>query len=107
MARRSTGYIVTSSGKKKLRGVNIKLGKKRTSVRLSPAFAHAIEKIAEREHCTLNELYGYIVRRKKKGVGRSTAIRNFVVRYFMDAATEAGHRKAGHGKLVGKAKRGS
>jgi len=100
MAKRNTGYIITGSGKKKLRAFNIQIGKKRTSVRLSPAVREAIEKIAKLEHCELPELFAYIVRRKEKRVGRTTAIREFVVRYFMDAATEAGHRKAGHGKLI-------
>ena len=55
--------------------------------------------------CELGELYSYIDCKKEKGVSRATAIRDFVVRYFMVAATEAGHRKAGHGKLIGKTKR--
>jgi predicted DNA-binding ribbon-helix-helix protein len=106
MSRQSTQFIVTSGGKKNLRGFNICVGDRRTSVRLSPVVAHAVEKIAARERCELDELYTYIDRKKEKGVSRATAIRDFALRYFMHAATEAGHRKAGHGKLISKLKRG-
>src|SRR5690242_4940333 len=99
MARRNTGFIVTSSGKKKLRAFNIQLGKKRTTVRLSPVVTKAIETIAKRERCEPNELYSYIDRKKEKGVSRATAIRDFALGYFIEAGTKAGHRKAGHGKL--------
>jgi len=102
MARRKSGYIVREGGKKTLRGFNIQLGKKRTTVRLSPLIIKAVGKIAEREGCELDELYSYIDRTKEKGVSRATAIREFGIRYFMDAATKAGHRKAGHGKLFSK-----
>jgi len=105
MARRKSGYIVKEGGKKTLRGMNIQIGKMRTTVRMSPLVVKAVERIASRERCELDELYSHIDRTKERGVARATAIREFVVRYFMDAATEAGHRKAGHGKLIGAAKR--
>ena len=105
MARQSTAFIVAKNGKKSLRGFNIYIGGRRTSVRLSPTIVDAIEKIAKLEDCGLDELYSYIDRKKEKGVSRATAIRDFALRYFMRAATEAGHRKAGHGKLIRTAKR--
>ena len=105
MARPRSGYIVAKGGKKTLPIFNIRIGKKRTSVRLSPVAADAVEKIAARERCELNELYSYIDRKKTKGVSRATAIRDFALGYFMNAATEAGHRKAGHGKLIRIAKK--
>jgi predicted DNA-binding ribbon-helix-helix protein len=104
MARRKSGYIVREGGKKTLRNFNIQLGKKRTTVRLSPFIIKAVGKIAERERCEVDELYSYIDRKKEKGVSRATAIREFAIRYFMDAGTEAGHQRAGHGKLIGKRK---
>jgi predicted DNA-binding ribbon-helix-helix protein len=103
--RRKSGYIVADGGKKTLRGVNIQIGKMRTTVRLSPVIVKAVGQIAKRERCDLDELYSHIDRKKEKGVSRATAIREFAIRYFMDAATEAGHRKAGHGKLIGKHER--
>jgi predicted DNA-binding ribbon-helix-helix protein len=104
MARPYTRFVVAKSGKKTLRSLNICVGDKRTSVRLSPVVADAIEKIAAREGCEPDELYSYIDRKKEKGVSRTTAIRDFVVKYFMEACTKAGHRKAGHGKLIRKRK---
>ena len=104
MARRKSGYIVAEGGKRRLPNFNINIGEKRTSIRLSPVIVKAVERIAEREHCELDELCSHIDRTKGKGIALSTAIREFVVRYFMEAATEAGHRKAGHGKLIGKAR---
>lgn len=100
MARRRSGYIVAEGGKKTLPTFNINVGKHRTSVRLSPVLAEAVEKIATHERCDLDELYTYIDRTKERGVSRSTAIREFALRYFIDAETATGHRKAGHGKLI-------
>ena len=103
MARLRSGYIVAKGGKKTLPTFNIRVGKHRTSVRLSPVAADAVEQIADRERCELNELYSHIDRTKEKGVSRATAIRDFALEYFMDAATESGHRREGHGKLIGQA----
>ena len=49
MARQDSEFIAAKGGKKNLRGFNIWVGDRRTSVRLSPVVAHAVEKIAERE----------------------------------------------------------
>lgn len=105
MSRQSAKFIVASDGRKTLRTINIQVGDLRTSVRLSPVVADAVKKIAARERCELDELYTYIDRKKEKGVSRSTAIREFALRYFINAGTPAGHRKAGHGKLIGNTKR--
>jgi predicted DNA-binding ribbon-helix-helix protein len=104
MSRQSAKFIVARDGKKTLRGFNICVGDRRTSVRLSPVVVDAVEKIAAREGCDLDELYTYIDRKREKGVSRATAIRDFALRYFMEAGTKAGHRKAGHGKLIGNAR---
>jgi predicted DNA-binding ribbon-helix-helix protein len=105
MAKQDAQFIFAKGGKKHLRGININVGDQRTSVRLSPTIAGAIEKIAKLEGCDLDELYSYIDRKKEKGVSRATAIRDFALRYFMEAGTKTGHRKAGHGKLIRTAKR--
>jgi predicted DNA-binding ribbon-helix-helix protein len=102
MARQNAKFIVTTGGRKTLRAVNICIGRKRTSVRLSPVIAKAVETIAAREGCEIDQLYTHIDRKKEKGVSRATAIRDFALEYFMDAATESGHRRAGHGKLLRK-----
>jgi predicted DNA-binding ribbon-helix-helix protein len=105
MARQRSGFIVAKGGKKVLRGFNIQIGDRRTSVRLSPVVADAVEKSAARECCELGELYTYIDRKKEKGVSMATAIRDFALRYFIEAGTKAGHRKAGHGNLINRPKR--
>ena len=105
MAKQNAAFVIARSGKKTLRGCTIFVGNKRTSVRLSPVVAAAVEKIAARERCDLDELYTYIDRTKERGVGRSTAIREFTLRYFIEAGTPAGHRKAGHGRLIRKLNR--
>ena len=105
MPRQNPKFIIARSGKKTLPIFNISVGERRTTVRLSPVVVKAVAKIAVRERCRLDELYSYIDRKKQKGVTRATAIRDFALRYFIDAGTEAGHRKAGHGKLIGKRKK--
>jgi predicted DNA-binding ribbon-helix-helix protein len=103
----SLKYIARKGGKKTLPAFNIRIGEHRTSVRLSPVVADAVEQIADRERCELDELYSYIDRKKEKGVSRTMAIRDFALRYFMEAGTKDGHRKAGHGKLIRKPKKSS
>ena len=88
-----------------LRGFNICIGDRRTSVRLSPVVVGAVEKIAAREGCEVDEIYSYIDRKKQKGVSRATAIRDFALGYFMEAGTKAGHRKARHGQLISRPER--
>jgi len=105
MARQSTKFIVDRGGKKTLSSFNIRVGDLRTTVRLSPVVADAVEKIAAREGCELDELYSYIDRKKEKGVSRAAAIRDFALGYFMEAGTKAGHRKAGHGHLISRPER--
>jgi predicted DNA-binding ribbon-helix-helix protein len=102
MARQDSEFIAAKGGKKLLRGINIYVGNRRTSVRLSPVVVDAVEKIAVRERCELDQLYSYIDRKKEKGVSRATAIRDFALGYFIEGGTKAGHRRAGHGKLIRK-----
>jgi len=102
MASQNAKFIIKRSGKRTLRNFNIYVGLLRTTVRLSPVDAEAVEKIAAREGCEVDDVYTYIERTKLRGVSRATAIREFALKYFIEAGTPAGHRKAGHGKLIGK-----
>src|ERR1039457_2755168 len=97
---RKTGYVISESGKKLLPTYCISIGKRGTSVRLAPEIYEAIEKIAEVEKCNTKKIFEFIARTRDNGVGMSNAIRVFAVQYFMAAATEEGHRKAGHGTLI-------
>jgi predicted DNA-binding ribbon-helix-helix protein len=70
----------------------------RTSMRLEPELWAALEEICHRESMTLADLVKSIERRGHPG-GRTSAVRVFVLTYFRNAASEAGHRNAGHGLL--------
>jgi len=54
--------------------------------------------IAEGEGCSVHELASHIHSRKKDGQSFTSAIRVFLMLYYREAATEAGHAKAGHGR---------
>lgn len=95
-----TGHVVSGNGKKALQNYNISVGRKRTTVRLAPEMHTAIEKIAELEKCDINKVFEYIAGTREPGIGLSIAIRVFAIQYFMAAATEEGHRNAGHGSLI-------
>jgi predicted DNA-binding ribbon-helix-helix protein len=70
----------------------------RTSMRLEPELWSALEEICHREMMTLADLVKSIERRGHPG-GRTSAVRVFVLTYFRNAASEEGHRQAGHGHL--------
>ncbi len=70
----------------------------RTSMRLEPELWSALEEICHREMMTLADLVKSIERRGHPG-GRTSAVRVFVLTYFRNAASEEGHRTAGHGHL--------
>jgi predicted DNA-binding ribbon-helix-helix protein len=58
---------------------------------------NALQEVATREHLTLHELCTAVARRR--GLHSMTAaIRVYLLNYFRAAATDSGHRKAGHGK---------
>ncbi len=68
-------------------------------MRLEPELWDALLEICEREGQDMSAL----VRRVEAGGhtgGRTSAVRVFVLTYFRDAATEAGHLAAGHGPLM-------
>jgi predicted DNA-binding ribbon-helix-helix protein len=67
-------------------------------MRLEPELWNALEEICHRENMTLGDVVKEIEQRGHPG-GRTSAIRVHVVCYFRSAATEDGHRAAGHGPL--------
>ena len=81
-------------------GRNIILGTRRTSFRIDPLTRAALNHIARREGITLHELCTAIHSEKPPAFNFTIAVRVAVLRYYMDAATENGHRKAGHGKKM-------
>lgn len=79
---------------------NVLLANRRTSLRLEPAMWEALEEVCRREGITIHDVSAMV----DSGRSASTltaAIRVFVLGYFRRAATETGHARAGHGRLVG------
>ena len=68
----------------------------RTSMRLEPEVWDALREICLREGIELRDLIQRVEETTDEG-GRTSAVRVHVLQYFRAAATEAGHRAAGHG----------
>jgi predicted DNA-binding ribbon-helix-helix protein len=77
---------------------NVRVAGRRTSVRLEPKMWAALEEIRIRERTTLPALVTQI-ERAKLATSLTAGIRIYLLLYFMSAATEEGHRAAGHGTL--------
>ncbi|MEQ8194545.1 MAG: ribbon-helix-helix domain-containing protein [Rhodospirillales bacterium] len=83
---------------------NVTIRGRRTSLRLEKQVWDALDEICGREQVNLHELCTYIESQRKKS-SRTSAVRTFALIYFHAAATEQGHVKAGHGKLLAKIKK--
>ena len=77
---------------------NVTVAGRRTSMRLEPAMWDALQQICRREGKTLNELVTEIDRQRQES-SLTAAIRVYLLLYFSAAATDEGHRLAGHGSL--------
>jgi predicted DNA-binding ribbon-helix-helix protein len=77
---------------------NVVAGRGRTSMRLEPELWEALGEICARERQDINRLVRQIETVGHAG-GRTSAVRVFVLQYFRDAASEAGHLAVGHGQL--------
>ena len=77
---------------------NVVAGSGRTSMRLEPELWDALMEICEREGQDMSALVRRVEAEGHEG-GRTSAVRVFVLSYFRDAATEAGHLASGHGQL--------
>lgn len=69
----------------------------RTSIRFEPELWDSLQEICRREQIGIGELVRRIEQTAGLTGGRTSAVRVYVVSYFRDAATEEGHRRAGHG----------
>lgn len=78
-----------------LRSGNVTVSGRRTSIRLEPAMWQALREISEREGKTMHALVTEIERGRAQS-SLTAAIRVFLLDYFRSAATEEGHRRAGH-----------
>ena len=77
---------------------NVTIGRARTSMRLEPELWDALREMSLREHMSLAELVHRLEHERGAG-GRTSAVRVHVLSYFRAAATEDGHRAAGHGRV--------
>lgn len=75
---------------------NVVAERGRTSMRLEPELWEALLEICDREDQDLNTIVRKVEAAGHAG-GRTSAVRVFLLRYFREAATEAGHMNAGHG----------
>jgi predicted DNA-binding ribbon-helix-helix protein len=78
---------------------NVTVGGRRTSMRLEPAMWEALQQVCSREGKSLNELVTEIDRQRSES-SLTAAIRVYLLRYFSAAATDEGHRLAGHGGVT-------
>jgi predicted DNA-binding ribbon-helix-helix protein len=72
---------------------------RRTSMRLEPELWDALEEMCQRERLVPRDIVRRIGAKAAPG-GRTSAVRVEVLGYFRAAATERGHRDAGHGTLA-------
>jgi len=91
------GFKASLSGSQEstLRSGNVTVGGRRTSIRLEPAMWQALREISVREAKTMHALVTEIERGRAQS-SLNAAIRVFLLDYFRAAATEEGHRRAGH-----------
>lgn len=78
---------------------NVNVNGRRTSLRLEAPVWEGLNEIAAREKVTLADLCSRLEKQSGgHGVANLTSVlRAYVLTYFRDAATEMGHRAAGHG----------
>ena len=78
---------------------NVTVGGKRTSLRMEPAMWEAVTEVMAREGANIHDFCTKIAR-GRGNASMTAAIRVFTLNYFRSAASEAGHRAAGHGKIA-------
>jgi predicted DNA-binding ribbon-helix-helix protein len=77
---------------------NVTVAGRRTSVRLEPPMWAALREVCARERKSLHALVTDIDRQRRAS-SLTAAIRVFLLGYFRSAASEDGHRRAGHGPV--------
>jgi predicted DNA-binding ribbon-helix-helix protein len=82
---------------------NVTVAGHRTSIRLEPAMWDALRLVCERERASIHEIVTAIERARSES-SLTSAIRVFLLRYFMNAATEGGHWRASHGTLFARSR---
>ena len=68
---------------------NVRIGPKRTSVRLEPELWRALEEIAQRENCDINEICKHVSENRTDKGGFTSALRVHIVNYWSHAAMKS------------------
>lgn len=86
----------------------LKVDGRLVALRVEQSYWGALDEIGRREDMTAENIIEDMAQRLRQTVGRedpplssvalANAVRVFIVGYFRQAATEAGHRQAGHGR---------
>ena len=74
-----------------LQSRNIRIHKRRTSVRLEPEMWNALNEIAELEGCSVHDLCGAVHDLKEMGSSFTAALRVFMMEYYRSVALVNGH----------------
>ncbi len=77
---------------------NVTVDGHRTSLRLEKDVWGALDEICEREGVNVHSLCT-LIEQRRSGSSRTAAVRAFILGYFREAASDAGHQSAGHGTL--------
>lgn len=78
---------------------NVSIDGHRTSIRLEPEMWQALKDISRREGVNSHAVCSLVARRKRPLSSLTAAIRVFVMLYYRAAATDEGHKRAGHGNM--------
>jgi predicted DNA-binding ribbon-helix-helix protein len=96
---RSSGLDGRVDSRTTLVNRNVRIAGHRTSVRLEPPMWDALREICLREHASMNEVVTQIAGTRSES-SVTAAIRVYLLGYFQAAATDDGHRIAGHGAVA-------
>ncbi|NUB12025.1 hypothetical protein GAY28_04430 [Azospirillum brasilense] len=81
---------------------NVTVNGRRTSMRLEPLVWESLDDICSREGMSVNEVVSFVetkvISLYRVCPNLASSVRAFVADYFRAAATEEGHRLAGHGQ---------
>ncbi|MGB4057927.1 MAG: ribbon-helix-helix domain-containing protein [Alphaproteobacteria bacterium] len=95
----SKGELSEGRYKTSLVSKNITVQGRRTSIRLEPEMWMALRDIAMREKCSIHDICSLVSMRKSQSTSLTAAIRVFLMLYYRAAATDEGHKRAGHGNF--------
>ena len=78
---------------------NIRVNKKRTSVRLEPEMWQALDEICSKEECTIHDIADLVSLKKRETTSLTSGLRIFIMLYYRAATSEEAHIMAGHGNF--------